>query len=353
MLAAMGSPMQPSYGHLKLLGRYYNHVYHQSQNIGQLTWKKWDDSTDYNESVYNRELNELLSYLQGSQDLNYPTRPHPGPSSLLNPEIVWPEEEFQAAHENTEEWTVELRMYGGEIPSEYEHDQLKAQLDWHGDPGELDMKQDKIDKIDHEAMYSDAEDDPSGHPPDLEECDSVDTSVYDQLEATPASTAISTDTEVAGDMLNLTMGQLELPAPQETHDSADDSNQDDNPLEDMFQVPTEALVFQVPLPAKPRLDPRALMVETKFKSGWRTLLLSPGLRRHIDDSDSDTRNMVLQALQMPMVTDTQGEVANPRSTDPLDLDRDANRDEALQVMQERHRRESRSSSVGSHSSSRK
>ena len=120
-------------------------------------------------------------------------------------------------------------------------------------------------------MYSDAEDDPLGHPPDLEESDSVNTSVYDQLEATPASTTISTDTEVASDMLNLTMGQLEPPAPQDTHESADDSDQDDNPLEDMFQVPTEAPVFWVPLPAKPRLDPRALMAEAKFKSGRRTL----------------------------------------------------------------------------------
>ena len=113
-------------------------------------------------------------------------------------------------------------------------------------------------------MYSDAEDDPLGDPPDLEESDSVNTLVYDQLEATPASTTISTDTEATGDMLNLTMGQPELPAPQETHESADDSDQDDNPLEDMFQVPTEAPVFRVPLPAKSRLDPWALMAEAKF-----------------------------------------------------------------------------------------
>ena len=93
-LAAMGSPKQPSYGHPKLLGRYYNHVYHQSRHIGQLTQKKWDDSTDYNESVYNQVLGELLSYLQGSEHLNYPTRSDPGPSSLLNPEIVLPEEKF-------------------------------------------------------------------------------------------------------------------------------------------------------------------------------------------------------------------------------------------------------------------
>ena len=122
MLAAMGSPMRPSYGHPKLLGQYYDHVYHQSRHIGQLTRKRWDNSTDYNESVYNRELNELMSYLHGSQDLNYPTRPHPGPNSLLNPEIVRPNEEFRAAYENTKEWTVESWMCGGEVPSEYEHD---------------------------------------------------------------------------------------------------------------------------------------------------------------------------------------------------------------------------------------
>ena len=236
----------------------------------------------------------------------------------------------------------------GEVPCEYEHDRLKARLDWRGDPGELDIKQDKIDKKDHEAMYSDAEGDPLGDLPDLEESDSVNTSVYDRLEATLASTAISTDTEVASDMLNLTMGQLELPAPQETHGSANDSDQDDKPL---FQVPTEALVFHVPLPAKPQLDPQALMAEAKFKSRWQTLPPPLGLRRHIDDPDSNTQNLVLRALQMPTVTDTQVEVVNLQNTDPLDLDWDANRDKALQVMQERYRQESHSSSVGSHSSS--
>ena len=54
---------------------------------------------------------------------------------------------------------------------------------------------------------------------------------------------------------------------------------------------------------------------------------------------------------MPVPTDIQVEVANPQNTDPLDLDRDANRDKALQFMQEKWRRESCSSSVGSRSSS--
>ena len=54
---------------------------------------------------------------------------------------------------------------------------------------------------------------------------------------------------------------------------------------------------------------------------------------------------------MPTVTDTQVEVTNPRNSDPLDLDSDANKDKALQVMQERHRQESHFSSEGSRSSS--
>ena len=50
--------------------------------------------------------------------------------------------------------------------------------------------------------------------------------------------------------------------------------------------------------------------------------------------------------------DSPVEVANPRNKDPLYLDRDVNRDKALQAMQDsRHIRESHSSSVGSQSSS--
>ena len=52
-LATMGSPKQPSYSQAKLLGQYFDHVYHQSWNIGHLTRKNRDKTTDYSESVYN------------------------------------------------------------------------------------------------------------------------------------------------------------------------------------------------------------------------------------------------------------------------------------------------------------
>ena len=73
------------------------------------------------------------------------------------------------------------------------------------------------------------------------------------------------------------------------------------------------------------------MAEAKFKSSQRTLPPPLGLRKQIDNPD--TWNVVLPAIQTPKVTDTPVEVANPRNQDPLYLDRDANRDKALQVMQ--------------------
>ena len=66
---------------------------------------------------------------------------------------------------------------------------------------------------DHEALYNEELDDYLDDIPDLEESESVNTSVYDWLGATLASTTISTDTKAASDMLNLSMGLPELPVP--------------------------------------------------------------------------------------------------------------------------------------------
>ena len=70
------------------------------------------------------------------------------------------------------------------------------------------MMEDDIDEIDHEAIYLD---DYPDDIPDLEETESMINSVYDWLEATPASTTVSTDMEAAGDMLNLSMGSAGTP----------------------------------------------------------------------------------------------------------------------------------------------
>ena len=168
--------------------------------------------------------------------------------------------------------------------------------------------------------------------------------------ATLASTIISTDTEAAGGMLNLSMGLPELLATQETSDSVDQAGEslsDDDQFSDMFKVPAKVPAPQDP-PSLPWLDPHALMAEAKFKSGCRPLPLPPGLRRQ---DVVDTWNVILRSMQTPKATDTPIEVADPRNKDLLYLNWDASRDKALQMMQEGCRRKSHSSSVGSQSNS--
>ena len=69
---------------------------------------------------------------------------------------------------------------------------------------------DAVDQKDHESMYLE---DYLEDMPDLEETMSTGTSIYDRLGATPANTTMSTNTEAAGDMFNLSMGPPEMPEP--------------------------------------------------------------------------------------------------------------------------------------------
>ena len=89
------------------------------------------------------------------------------------------------------------------------------------------------------------------------------------------------------------------------------------------------------------------MAEAQFKSSQRTLPPPPELRLHRKD-DKDTRNVELQAKTSKRI---EVQVSNPWNKDPLDLDRDAYQDAALEHMRERHQKESCLSSAASRSSS--
>ena len=223
-------------------------------------------------------------------------------------------------------------------------------MDWKGSLAELDREEEKIDKTNHEALYDDHLEDYPDEMPDLEDADSVNTSLYNWQVATLASTVISTDTEAAGGMFNWSMGLPELPVTQETSDSVDQAGEslsNDDQFSDMFKVPAKVPAPLDP-PWLPWLDHRALMAEAKFKSGRRPPPPPPGLR---SQDVVDTRNVILRSMQTPKVTDTEIEVADPRNKDPLYLDQDASRDKVSQTMQERHRRVSHSSSAESRGSS--
>ena len=277
-LAALGSPNQPSYGHPQVLGWYFDQVYHQSRNVGQLTQKARDKTTDYNETVYTRELGEILSHLQGLDDLNHSTKHKRTPTSLLNPEIILPEAAFRSFQGKNTGWLDEDSWAEGEKVKPYEHDRLQTWVDWCSDPEELVRTNDTVDQKDHESMYLE---DYLEDMPDLEETMSTGTSVYDRLGATPANTMISTDTEAAGDMFNLRMGPPEMLEPHQ-QDEPDASRSsaalsDDEQFNDMFKVPPKVLECRDQVPVmQPGLNFRALMAEAQFKSGRRPLPSSSG-----------------------------------------------------------------------------
>ena len=133
-LAALGSPKQPSYRHPQKLGRYFDHVYHQSRNVGQLTRKSRDQDTGYNETVYMWEFGEILSYLSGFGDLSRAPRHRKTLASLLNPEIILPEADFRALWGQDSGWIGDESWAEGEQIQPFEHDGLQTRADWVGDP---------------------------------------------------------------------------------------------------------------------------------------------------------------------------------------------------------------------------
>ena len=347
-LAALGSPKQPLYGHPQKLGRNFDHIYHQSRNVGQLTRKSQDQNTSYNETVYTRELGEILSYLSWFGDLSHAPRHKKNPVSLLNPEIIFPEADFQALRGQDSRWIGDESWVEGEQIQPFDHDGLQTRVDWVGDPEELERVNDEVDQKDHEEMY--LEDYPDDVP-DLEDTSSVEVSVQDHLGAMPANTTISTDTEAMGDMLNLSMGTsiaLESYQQGEPDTGCSDAAPSDNEqFQDMFKVlekvpECQSWVSSMP----PGLDFRALMAEAQFKSSHRQL--PPP---HYKD-DKDTRNVIVKSMQQPKPKKAADiPVANPRNSDPLDLLQNASRDAALELMKERHQKESYSSNTASRSSS--
>ena len=209
---------------------------------------------------------------------------------------------------------------------------------------------DEVDQKDHESMYLD---DYLDSMLDLEDTTSTGTSMHDQPGVIPANTMMSTDTEAAGGMLNLSMGASDVleshrqDEPDTSHSSAAPS--DDEQFHDMFKIP-----YKVPecrdqsSVTTSGLDFWALMAEAQFRSSRRMLPPPPELRPHYKD-DKHTRNVIVKSLQKPKVAEVP--VANLRNTDPLDLARDASQDAALEHMKERRRKESCSSSTASRSSS--
>ena len=212
-----------------------------------------------------------MSYLSGFRDLSRAPRHKKTPASLLHPEIILLEANFQALRGQDSGWIGDESWAEGEQIQPFEHDGLQTQVDWVGDPEELERVNNEVDRKDHEEMYlEDYPDDVL----DLEDTSSIEVSVQNQLGATPANTTISTDTEAAGDMLNLSMGTSIAPESYRQGEPdtgcSDAAPSDDEQFQDMFKVPEKVPERQCRASAMPPgLDFRALMAEAQFKSGCR------------------------------------------------------------------------------------
>ena len=85
-----------------------------------------------------QELGEILSYLSGFGDLGHAPRHKKTPASLLNPEIILPEADFQTLLGQYSGWIGDESWAEGEEIQPFEHDGLQTRADWVGDPEELE-----------------------------------------------------------------------------------------------------------------------------------------------------------------------------------------------------------------------
>ena len=120
-----------------------------------MTRKARDKATEYNETVYTRELGKILSYLWGLDDLNHATRHKRTPTSLLNLEIILPEATFQEFQGENTGWFDDEPWAEEEMVEPYEYNQLQTRVNWCGDQEELVRTNDAMDQKDHKSMYLD------------------------------------------------------------------------------------------------------------------------------------------------------------------------------------------------------
>ena len=93
----MGNAQNPAYAHPKLLGRCFDNVYFCGQIIGDLPARgKSPHSEERTKLIYDQEHEELVHQLENMLDLTLESPSYlMVPTSLVNPDIVLPHQEFR------------------------------------------------------------------------------------------------------------------------------------------------------------------------------------------------------------------------------------------------------------------
>ena len=95
-LILMGSVQHPAYSHPKMLGCYFDNVYHQGHFIGDLPALGKNPTEAQTKRVYDQEYEEVIARIENSLDLSLQGMVYQMiPTSLLNPKIVLPPKVFR------------------------------------------------------------------------------------------------------------------------------------------------------------------------------------------------------------------------------------------------------------------
>ena len=85
----LGDPMHPVYGHLKTLGRGFDHIYHEAREMGHLPLRS-GKSPEGSHMVYLDEYAQVVNRLSTLSWVDDKRWVHPVPCSLARPEIIYP-----------------------------------------------------------------------------------------------------------------------------------------------------------------------------------------------------------------------------------------------------------------------
>ena len=91
----LGDAMHPAFGHPKMLARAYDHVYHEGREMGNLPLRG-KKSADQSVTVYRVEYTQIVHRLSMLTWINCEKFVRPMPTSLVCPEMVYPNKKYEA-----------------------------------------------------------------------------------------------------------------------------------------------------------------------------------------------------------------------------------------------------------------
>ena len=148
-LDLLGNAQHPTYAHPKLLGWYFDNVYHQGWLIRDLPARGKPPSKEQMQKIYNQEYEEVVAEIKNALDLTDESPTYPlVPTSLRNPEFVLHPRLFR------EQWGLtELPPCCMPKPREYELDGAWGLIDLSWSKRVPQMQPDDIDRDPRYSQY--------------------------------------------------------------------------------------------------------------------------------------------------------------------------------------------------------